>query len=338
MSGPRIFFERDAAGLSNVRLQLESLLVLAALTGRALVLPPPSRIQHLAEPFHESQFWSMIHLCRHATVILQSQPDGAAGADSLRRSLADVSFSAQGEPSPDSGLGRGDWFFPMQLSRIQHFECLRLATAEQRRLAAAVVKESFELDGRFRASARRALQHLGLAPSSYVAVHIRRGDFAQFRPQTQTSGHSLAVTSQGLCRAGGLPLVVATDAGPEDPVFRQFAAACSVPALLTADAHEEHVDDVTRAAVDLLLCAWAKSFVGTPDSTFSTTIMGLRTKAGLDDKAVDAEPRFLLGGKPDLAQSSGVCWSKPTTFAALRPGAADAREESPSGPAVGWLL
>jgi len=333
MSGKRrIFFERDAAGLSNGRLQLESLLTVAAITGRQLVLPPPSSVHHLSKPFHESDVWSMSDLCRHVDLALQQDQQEARQADRLQVPLADVTFDAEGKPSANSGLGAGDWLFPMGHSRIQHFECLRLATPEQRQKAAQVVRDSLDLDRRYHAGARRTLRRLGLTPGQYVAVHIRRGDFAAFRPSTQTSGQSLAATSQGLCQAGGVPLVLASDASARDVVFREFAGACSVLVKVTSEAFDEDDDDLTRAAIDLLVCAWAKTFVGTPESTFSTTIMGLRARANLADASVDATPRFLLDGKINLTERTGMCWSKPTSYDAIRHPEALAPSSSP----IGW--
>lgn len=337
----KIFFERDAAGLSNVRLQLESLLVIAALTDRQLVLPPPSSVHHLSKPYHEGDLWSLKDLCRHVDIILQKDGAVPATADHLRKPLAEVTFDAAGKPCVDSGLRASEnWYFPMGHSRIQHFECLKLATAEQKKTAARVVLESLELAKCHRIGAMKALQHLKLAPGEYVAVHIRRGDFEAFRPDTQASGKTLAATSQGLCSAGGLPLLLASDASPSDQIFKDFASACHVPVKVTAQAYQEHDDDLSRAAMDMLACAWAQKFVGTPDSTFSTSIMGLRAKANLRDASIDAKPQYFLQGKANLEETTGLCWSKPTTYAALRedPLRQGVSVDSPAALSLGWAV
>jgi len=333
-----IYFERDAAGLSNVRLQLETLLVLAALTKRRLVLPPPSNVAHLTKLFHEGDLWSMRDLCKHVDIVLQKDiREDAKRADSLKVPLHEISFDAHGRPSQNSGLGIGDWLFPMQESRIQHFECLRLATSEQKQKAAQVVRDSLEFDRRYHAGASRVLRKLNVIPGAYVAVHIRRGDFAQFRPGTQVNGQSLASTSQGLCRRGGLPLVLASDASSHDVVFQEFMASCKVPVQATTDAYDESDDDLSKAAIDILICTYAKSFVGTPESTFSTTIMGFRSKANLNDESVDAQPRFLLDKTVNLKEEVGLCWAKPTNYNALR-NMSEALGDAPSSSSLGWCV
>lgn len=324
----RIFFERDGAGFSNARLQLESLLVIAEFTGRQLVLPSASRLMHLERPFHEGHFWSLPDLSRFVSVTLASDGQQPPSTDRLKVPLHEVRFDEGGRPSADSGLGEGDWFFGANESRLQHFECLRLATEAQRRRAAEVVRNSFQVDRRYHAGARRALRRLGLKQGEYAAAHVRRGDFKDFRPQQHVSGGSLASSALDLCSREGLPVLVATDAEANDPVLRDFAAHCNVAVKCTSQGYDEEDDDLARVAVDLLLCTWAKRFIGTPDSTFSLTIMGMRAKAKKEGVDLDAEPRMLLNASAASQQSSGTCWNKPTTFEALA---------SPS-PSLGWLV
>ena len=70
----RILYLRDKAGWNNVRITFESLVVAARLTGRQLVLPPPSRIDHLEETlFHELQVTQSapcLHLSHHLSFLL----------------------------------------------------------------------------------------------------------------------------------------------------------------------------------------------------------------------------------------------------------------------------
>merc|ERR1719189_2465711 len=56
-TGRHIFFERDMAGFNNIKLQLQSMVAIAAITDRTLVLPPPGRNDHVKEPYYEFDFF-----------------------------------------------------------------------------------------------------------------------------------------------------------------------------------------------------------------------------------------------------------------------------------------
>lgn len=313
-----VYFQRDAAGLSNLRLQLETLLAICKVYRRFLVLPPPQRIAHLAAAFHESLFWSLQRLASHVPVVLavdaERPPDAhevAADFESYR--LWDLPEGAH-------------WYFTSAATRIQHFEALPLRTEADRRTAAACVLDSFELHDCHHRAAERLLRRASLSKYAYVAVHLRRGDFRTFRPEGFRSAEDIVRSLEPHVR--GRTVLVATDAGEDDVEVAKLRALERLPGSrathFVASLHESGDEDdaLARAAVELLVCRWGASFVGTPDSTFTNGVFAMRAKdrrAGAGAAALrDDAPRLLFERRPEsVAGCRGRCWNRLTEFRAL---------------------
>jgi hypothetical protein len=190
---------------------------------------------------------------------------------------------------------------------------MRYPGLEERRAASRCVLESFELHEGHHSSAKRALKRLNLEKYSYVAAHVRRGDFAEFRPNGQKSGWEIAESLNKHCL--GKPLLVASDATPSDNVLQDIQKHSLASILLqTSEGLDEFHGDLSRAAADMLLCRWAHTFVGTQDSTFSNGIFAMRKKDSLlSDFPGKSEPLFLFGEIP-REPKGGVCWERVTQF------------------------
>ena len=147
----------------------------------------------------------------------------------------------------------------------------------------------------------------------YDAVHLRRGDFAQFRPETQWHGAALQARVERAL-PGTAPLLVACVVGADetDP-FPELAASLPRRVVRTDELYGPRHGVLHRAVVDSLVLALARSFVGTPDSTFSTGVWHWRALRQLDRGQPVEEPRALEG-----AAAGGECWQNASTFAALR--------------------
>merc|ERR1719330_1984927 len=72
-----IFFERDMAGFNNIKLQLQSMVAIAAITGRTLVLPPPGHADHMKEEpgYYEFEFFDAGALMKVVNISLTGVPD-----------------------------------------------------------------------------------------------------------------------------------------------------------------------------------------------------------------------------------------------------------------------
>jgi hypothetical protein len=304
-----VFFERDAAGLSNVRLQMESMLAVCAAHGRYLALPPPSKIAHLTcGPFHEQRLWEMESLSAVVPIVYWQWETPPAACHTVESPLESTKLT-----SLPSSL---HWYFPREPSRISHFECLKYGSQGASRRAVDAVLRSFELKSSHRDSARSVLSRLTLKPRGYAAVHLRRGDFRSFRPAGFLGPEALLSALAPLARDKSL--LVVTDAEPGDPdLMRVKEALLPGRVYLSSEGFEASAPagSLERAACDMLLCRWASDFVGTADSTFSLGIMGMRLRDALltkEDIRTDAE--FLTDQEPLRMCKVGPSWNKLTSF------------------------
>ncbi len=308
----RIFFERDNAGWNNVRITFESLVCVARVLGRELVLPPPSQIDHLSTPFHETLVYDVPSLRRAVPVVLAgSAPEGSPFSATLSELL---DMNAQGgQALPLDLLLQND------RTRLNHFELLFEGRPEARLAAETVL--ALEIAAPYHETALGALARANLKPGEYHAVHLRRGDFAHTRPDTQWTGS----TAASYCKEAfpseeaHWPLLVACVSGEDNDPFAELATELgSDRRVIRTDALCSPATDGPLLAVllDTLLLANAGRFCGTPSSTFSTGIAHWRAVAAA--KAGKPSPFPCSLGPSSEGSSSRISWERSTTFSALR--------------------
>jgi len=299
-----VYFERDSAGLSNLRLQLESMLAICKVFGRFLVLPPAQNIHHLTEPFHESLLWSMQHLSSHVPVVLG--PEGQPPDDALEIREQISSFRLQSLPTD------AHWYFTKEASRIQHFETLLLP--DHKKIdAARCIFDSFELSPCHHAAALSLLRKAGVEKYRYVSVHLRRGDFRTFRPQGQKSAEDIVQTLAPHVK--GKWVVIASDAEKDDSEVEKLKLVPGASkTVMVSQLYEDGTDLLAKAAVEMLICRWGEKFLGTQDSTFTNGILAMRRKDSMTiRKDLDASPLLLFDAEP-THRCDGVCWNKLTHY------------------------
>ena len=303
-----VYFDRDSAGLSNLRLQLESMMAICKVFGRFLVLPPAQNIHHLVEPFHESLFWSMQHLSSHVPIVLGPEPQPPDDAYQIRDQLSSVNLF-------DLPMDE-HWYFTKAASRIQHFETLRLPE-HKRSDAARCVFESFEMIPSHHTNAISLLRKAGLEKYKYVSVHLRRGDFKTFRPKGQRSAADISRSLSPYAR--GKIVVIASDAAKGDvEIENEKLAPNAIKTVMLSHLHEDGVDLLAKAAAEILICRWGETFVGTQDSTFTNGIIAMRRRDSMTTrKDLDSTPLLLFDETPTY-HCEGVCWNKLTDYNDMR--------------------
>eukprot|EP00931_Biecheleriopsis_adriatica_P047862 TRINITY_DN27622_c0_g1_i3.p1 TRINITY_DN27622_c0_g1~~TRINITY_DN27622_c0_g1_i3.p1 ORF type:complete len:390 (+),score=73.12 TRINITY_DN27622_c0_g1_i3:56-1225(+) len=268
----RLYYQRDLAGLNNVRIQFETVVGLAAAFGRELVIHAPTWVDHTSDKVknsyqsvREDDIYSMSAL---ASVVNFSFNDLQFGDYCPKGSfvLKDFLFRENLTQFPADK----DWCLPQKLARLHHFECLRLPE-KQKTIASNAVFKGVRYQERFFQAARERLRKLGLQPGQFVALHVRRGDLLNFG-----HNHSIGLMSGYLNPyLSGKPVYIATDAAPGDPIQQEIKSLKASALVSLKDSGETH-DDVEAAIIDTIICSKAGTFIGSPASTFSNGIMLLR--------------------------------------------------------------
>ena len=290
-----------------MRITFESLLCAARLTGRRLVLPPPSFIDHVSDaPFYELYVYDPAGMA----AVVPAQLGGQDPPPNFHGSLDEYIAADR------TGALPANVALCPRASRIQHFECLRLSAADSR-FAAEIVLE-LRLAQRYHEAAAEALALAGLSAGGYHAVHLRRGDFAQFRPETQWSGADLQgrVRSVFPAEEARLPLLVAcaVPQGQLDPFPELAVSLLERRVLRTDELRGRQLGMLHAALVDTLLLVNAKRFAGTPDSTYSSGVWHWRAR----ERAARRERPEAPAALGALRQpSDGTCWQRCTDFNAL---------------------
>ncbi|CAJ1360974.1 unnamed protein product, partial [Effrenium voratum] len=153
-----------------------------------------------------------------------------------------------------------------------------------------------------------------------------------------------------------VPLIVATDAAPGDAAFQDIVKHAKASRVLsTAQMTGAKPRTLKAALLDLILCAEAGTFIGTPDSTFSNSIHTLRRKMEICRQQPDPERRAAVSflsvkqtvrrgqlklqnlwfqegqlsvvgrasaSQLQMPQNPMMCWTKVAQFSELPPGAA----------------
>jgi hypothetical protein len=305
-------FQADYGGWNNVLMQLEILVALAWLTGRALVLPPSTPLYLLGDGPHPlGEFIDVNALRRHIPVLDAEAFAEAIGVPAFvdHEAFSDW-MSAHGHAPgwnalddvlvhPRDALAQRAELAERVLDRrpihldaaVSHAEVLYFPMAPETRMFG--VAETFFLFGdarlerRVRRLVRDAIRYrpgiLALAERAlrapalggrFAALHIRRGDFHRQYEATQIGAERIREHTQALFDPGQTLYVATDETDPSflDPFRDRFHIVTFRDLGVAADTKPHWT-----GMVETLVCAAAPGpFVGTRLSTFSSRIATLR--------------------------------------------------------------
>lgn len=312
--------------LNNTRLSLECLVVLAVLTRRTLVIPGGYRrrggeADGAYLPPHPAEFLDLERL-RHACPWITHQ-DRLASA---RAMPAGETCTLRLEPGDavvcHPEIPRGN---PSALARLGHFAggriCLELTPRQrscqslhlpdsalehfasffffqdpsQEKMMARLVRDFVQL----RPEIIRAGLQLAASLGGYDAVHVRKGDFTQYYPHSRVDEAELGDRLISTFGPGGT-LYLASDDQRSD----SFAGLRKHFRILRAQdvLDLRRMDGVVLAAVEQVVCACARRFIGTRLSTFSAYITRLRGYFAAADQSL----RFTDGSWTEAEDEAGA--------------------------------
>jgi len=276
-SPKRLYYVRSPAGLSNVRMQFEAMVATAAAYDRILVIPPRTEINHVPEPFLETDIWSEKDLAKAIRFEY---------VDAGRAWCPPGSFQLVGKGletlQPHDLPADKDWCFGAQETVVRNFECQHIFSPDQQKVATKAVFNGLQIKQHFIQKAREALGSLGLKPGHFVAAHLRHGDFNLTWLQLTMEKTASTLNLYGK----GQDVLILTD--DTDPTYvsqlkGNVTAATSLQ--FSSSVIGQAQLKLEGAVVDMLLGAMAGTFIGTPSSTFSNSIYQIRTKMEMCKKA-----------------------------------------------------
>lgn len=305
-TGRYLVFDVDLGGFNNILMQLEVLVVLAWLTGRTLVVPPPRPIYLLgAEPWTLLDFFDLGSLRRHVDVVLAGDvwPE-LGGHEEFHAAMRERGHS------PGWNAVEDVLVHPLSavtdrlelIHRLHRRRCIGITAAEQEceilylpstltermfgvfeafflfaepaneRRARAVVRDSVQYRPELWALAERAAGEGPLGGTGYSAMHVRRGDF-QYE-MTQIGGAEILRHTANLVAPGSVLYLATDESDPSflEPFAERFQLVRFADLPVAGETPARWV-----GILETLVCAMAPGvFVGTRLSTFSARIATVR--------------------------------------------------------------
>ena len=305
-------FKRDTAGFNNLRLQSETMIGLAAIFNRTLVLPAASKIDHIDDSYHELKW-----MCPQA---LSNKINFITAEEFTKKfegpiTKVDLTWDTGKKLNILNKLKGKAWFVPSL--RITHFESyFSSLKKEQQQIAAEAIFYGCRIKKDIIHEA--ALNLHGFEGQAYDAVHVRMGDFWSgqgFRKSyfKQMSGESVKSRIWLLCKANpARPLLVLTNAKASYEMLIINKLKKEYPAPVTVVNGSKNV--LRSCVVDMLLAVPAYKFVGTADSTYSLGIMQWRAMVHRRGAVLETEPLFVQDSYTPNVSVSSPGWNRITNW------------------------
>jgi len=335
-TGPRlpmtdkfIIFQIDCGGLNNIRMQFETLTVLAWLSGRTLVLPPPTNWYLLGDKLIDpTDIFDFDCWASHIPILTykewlenEAKPRDVSYKDFFRN-LENGEYGDVSEPNWSPGKtkfkmefldnkGSKIWYF--YCDRVDNFrnldhrmlgntECyFQVLPENKKREMRKLIWESVKYKHKFYESASRLLNELSLKTGEYNAVHVRNWEGS--KPQYKTRSQEEIIDRILRLDKSKPILLLSQDVLQNIPerIREKMNRLFTEYKLVRPPKSDTQID---QSVLEMLLAVPALKFLGSPSSTYSTGIMQLRGYfARICDK-IDDRPDFIDGRTSDYLKCS----------------------------------
>lgn len=315
-----IIFQLDCGGLNNIRMQYELLVCLCWLSGRTLVLTPPKKIPHMDSVIDMSEIWDFDSLASTIPVKPAENLEYRKFFRNVEEGVYGTVYEPEWSPYTHSRFDKKWMDTPAaRTSDIWYFYCDRinkisnnefrkhrmlgnidcyfdnLSNLEKKKLR-GVVFSALKYNRKYFEEAKKQLNHLGLRPGHFNAIHIRNWE-AQYKTSTSED----ILSSMNINFEKNTPVfllrwdVVKKEYIRDDVIEKQYNIV--YPPMLK--------DSYEQAIVESLICVCARKFVGSPLSTFSTNIINMRGYVSRFTKLVNPNIRFTNGRTYEKCNNQG---------------------------------
>ena len=280
-----ISYKRTNSGFNNFRMQLETLISIAYVTKRTLIVPPKSIVDHLDgknidefDVFDWDSLSSLICITRDEPCIQK-----------YIIPITQDSHKSIDEPTLDEYKNEKYWYFedlPLPSS-----ECYIKLDKDIKQKQRRMLNKYLRFKKNYIDIAVDLLNKHNICDiSSYNSVHFRRGDFVHSAYYKDNELGKIDKYNDFLSThiSNDKPLLFISDSDKNEIKVELEKKYNDVITINT-----DSLSKLESTIVDMLLCCGSDKFIGSPQSTFSIYIMILRGKVYRDCKCIDDSILYL---------------------------------------------
>jgi hypothetical protein len=280
-----ISYKRSPSGFNNFRMQLETMISIAYITKRTLIVPPKSIVDHLDgqnidefDVFDWDSLSSLICLTRDEPNIEKYNiPITHDSHKSIDKSLLDKYKNEK------------YWYFedlPLPSSECYIKTNDNIKKKQRRMLNKYLRFKKNYIDLAVDLLTKNDITKIG----SYNSVHFRRGDFVSAAYYKDNELGNINKYNEFLSKniSNDKPLLFISDSDKNEIKTELEKKYTNVISINT-----DSLTKLESTIVDMILCCGSDKFIASPNSTFSIYIMILRGKVYRDCKCIDDSILYL---------------------------------------------
>ena len=300
-----ITYEGDCAGFNNRRMGAELIFTLALLYKRTIIIPPPHPWPHINQNSNITDYFDIENLRKKYNIIFASEYEPTKNMnyeDFIRYMEKNKKFDGLEEVNPevytfikckyifDKNKDNNIWFFPMcrnnmKIRMLGNFDAYFQNYPSIKSLR-KIINQSFKFKKKFKNLTLKTLKLNNIKNNEeYYALHIRKTDFAYYRPHlnklTELS-NIISVIKEHIPPYKKI-LIISDENNDFFHPLKKFHNIITLK-------YDPSISKKDIQIIDLLACTYAYKFIGTPLSTYSYYIIILRNQS---KKNIDKTIYFL---------------------------------------------
>ena len=292
-NGKFISYKRTNSGFNNLRMQFETLISIAYITNRTLILPPKSHIDHIKNDIDEFDVFDWDTLS-FAVCLTREEPN----IDKYNIPITQDSHKFIDNSILDKYKDKKYWYFEdLTLPSSECYLKLDKITKQKQR---KMLNENIRFKNKYISIAVDLLHKHNLYDiGSYNSVHFRRGDYVTSTYYKDNNLGDINKYNEFISKFNfkNKPLLFISNTD-KDLIKTELEKEYKAISI-----NIDSYSDLESTIIDMLLCCGSYKFIGSPYSTMSIYIFMLRGKIYRECKCIDDSIIYLK----DLGFSTTNC-------------------------------